>query len=217
MRALFTALAVLVLLAGPTNASAAPGRTEFEILMNGKPVGRHSVSVTESGGLTRATVAIDMAGRVGPIGFTYSHDCEEVWRGAELQSLECRDQQNRTSKSVTARRSGNGVAVRGTGYTGAAPASILPSSWWRGESVRQSQFMDSRDGKILRMAATSMGEEAVATAGGPVRATRWRFRGAVNTYVWYDTQGRWVKSAFRLSGQNFVYRKLTPVNGAPAS
>jgi hypothetical protein len=210
--------AVALAAAAPVSATAAaPGRSEFEILMNGKPVGRHSVAVTEAAGVTTARIQIDMAGRVGPIGFTYAHRCEETWRGGALQSLSCTDRENRSSKSVTARRQGGEIAVNGTGFQGAAPLAALPSSWWRAETVRQTQLIDSRDGKMARINATRRGEDTIATSGGPVRATHWRLRGAVNTDVWYDESGRWVKTAFRLAGQSFTYRKLTPVAGAPRS
>ncbi|MFN9935664.1 MAG: DUF6134 family protein, partial [Hyphomonadaceae bacterium] len=65
-------------------AATTPGRTEFEILMNGKPVGKHIVTVSKSADITNVRIAIDMAGKIGPIGFSYRHRCEEAWRGDQL-------------------------------------------------------------------------------------------------------------------------------------
>lgn len=207
------AAALAAALLAPAAAGAiTPGRTSFQILMNGTPVGTHSVMVSGGGESASVRVAIDMSGRVGPIRFSYSHRCEESWRGGTLQSLSCTDRENRQENSVTARLAGRVLAVTGTGFTGEAPAGTLPSSWWNAGIVRQaSRVLDTRDGKLIRLAATRVGEETVA--GAP--ATRWRLRGGVDKEIWYDAAGRWVKSTFRLAGQSFEYRLSTPVSAAP--
>jgi hypothetical protein len=196
-------------------AQAAPGRTDFEILMNGRPIGHHIVTVTEAAGITTARISIDMAGRVGPIGFTYSHRCEEQWRGSQLLQLECTDRENRSTKTLSGALDGASFVVNGSGFRGNAPASILPTSWWRFSTVRQSRIMNSRDGKLTSISASRVGPEMVATAAGPVQATHFRIRGPANTELFYDASGRWVGNTFRLAGQNFVYKMLTPIAGAP--
>ena len=136
LRASSIALVGTVIVWSPAAASTA-GRTEFEILMNGKPVGRHSVTVFKSADITNVRIAIDMAGKIGPIGFTYRHRCEEAWRGTQLTSLNCTDKENRSSKSVAANLRGTDLVVDGTGFKGSAPASLLPSSWWRFSTINQ--------------------------------------------------------------------------------
>ena len=209
-----SALVGTVLLASPAAATTA-GRTEFEILMNGKPVGRHSVTVSKSADITNVRIAIDMAGKIGPIGFTYRHRCEEAWRGTQLTSLNCTDKENRSNKSVAANLRGTDLIVDGTGYKGSAPASLLPSSWWRFSTINQTRLLDSRDGKLSRVNVNRVGEEVLQIGGTPVRANHYRVRGAVNTDLWYDGTGRWVRTAFKIAGQSFDYRKVTSVSGSP--
>jgi hypothetical protein len=197
----------------PAQASAiTPGRTSFQILMNGDPVGTHSVTVTGSGDTASVRVAIDMAGRVGPIRFTYAHRCEETWRRGALQSLSCTDRENNRNSSVTVSLAGAALSVNGTGFRGEAPATTLPSSWWNAGTVRRTgRVLDTRDGRLIRLSATRVGEAQVAGQ----RATHWRLRGGVDKDIWYDDAGRWVKSTFRLAGQAFEYRLTTPVSAAP--
>jgi Family of unknown function (DUF6134) len=196
-------------------ANASTGRTEFEILMNGKPVGRHIVAVTEAAGVTTARISIDMAGRVGPISFTYTHRCEEQWRGDQLLNINCSDRENRSTKTVSGSLQGTNFVVNGSGFRGNAPASILPTSWWRSATIRVARVLNTRDGKLSPITATRIGAETVTAAGVPVQATHYRIRGPVTTDLWYDASGRWVGNAFRIAGQSFVYRKLTPLAGAP--
>lgn len=213
---LVAALVLAPALAAPAVAQASTaGRTEFQILMNGNPVGRHSVTVTVSGQTATADIAIDMAGRVGPIRFSYSHRCRETWAGNALQSMDCTDVENGARKSARARRDGATIAITGTGFTGTVPATLLPSSWWRSGTVRQSELLDSRDGRVTRVRVQRLGESTVTVAGSPVPATHWRIRGSVNTDLWYDSAGRWVGTAFRLAGQSFEYRKTTRLENAP--
>jgi Family of unknown function (DUF6134) len=196
-------------------AASTPGRTDFEILMNGKPVGRHVVTVTEAGSLTRARIEIDMAGRIGPIGFTYSHRCDEAWSGDTLVSINCTDRENRKTASLSGQRDGVNLKINGTGFKGNAPAGILPSSWWRASTTRQRQIMDSRDGRIANFSVNRVGAETLQIGGAPVQTTHYRVRGVAAKDLWYDAQGRWVRSTFRLAGQSFDYRKRTPVASAP--
>lgn len=197
------------------NAQAAPGRTDFEITMNGRPIGNHIVTVTEAAGITTARISIDMAGRVGPIGFTYSHRCEEQWRGTQLLKLDCTDRENRSTKTLNGALEGASFIVNGSGFKGNAPATILPTSWWRFATTRQSRIMNSRDGKLTAISSSRVGPATIVTAGGPVQATHFRIRGPANTELYYDAAGRWVGNTFRLAGQSFAYRMLTPIAGAP--
>ncbi len=214
----FRLLSALVMLSGifmVEQANASPGRTDFEILMNGRPVGNHVVTVTEAGGITTARIAINMAGRVGPIGFSYAHRCEEQWRGAQLLKIDCADRENRSSKVLTGALEGANFVINGSGFKGIAPSGVMPTSWWRAATVRQSRIMNSRDGKLTPINAVRVGVETLTVGGAPVQATHYRIRGPANTDLWYDSAGRWVGNAFRLAGQSFVYRKLTPLSGAP--
>jgi Family of unknown function (DUF6134) len=211
----YAIVASIMLCASMTDIASAAGRTNFEILMNGRVIGNHNVMVTEAGGITTARISIDMAGRVGPIGFTYTHRCEEEWRGAQLLKLECTDRENRSTKTLSGALVGANFVVNGSGFKGNVPATILPTSWWRFSTVRQTRVMNSRDGKLTSITATRVGPENVASAAGPIAATHYRIRGPANTELYYDAAGRWVGNTFRLAGQSFAYRMTTPLAGAP--
>lgn len=209
-------LASFVLSASMTEtANATPGRSDFEIMMNGRAIGNHIVTVTEAAGITTARISIEMAGRVGPIGFTYSHRCEEQWRGAQLLKVDCTDRENRSTKTLTGALVGTNFVVNGSGFKGNAPTTILPTSWWRFSTIRQSRIMNSRDGKLTSISASRVGPDMVSTAAGPIQATHFRIRGPANTELYYDAAGRWVGNTFRLAGQSFAYKLLTPVTAAP--
>jgi hypothetical protein len=212
-QALLTAVLALAFVSDDAQASA--GNTDFQILMNGRAIGNHKINVTEAGGITTARISINMAGRVGPIGFTYAHRCTEKWRGDQLIDIECTDRENRNTKTLSGNLVGGNLEIKGSGFNGNLPADIMPTSWWRFSTVNQSRVMNSRDGKLTNISARRIGTEMVETATGPILATHYRIRGPANTELYYDGAGRWVGNSFRLAGQSFLYRKLTPASGAP--
>jgi hypothetical protein len=216
MRRLALAAVAFAALTSPALASQpSAGRTEFRIYMNGQPVGRHVVNVTPAAGGVEADVAIDMKGRVGPFAFNYTHRCAERWTGDALQSMACTDRENNRSSSARATRAGDAVRLEGTAFKGEAPAAIEPSSWWRADTVRQSRLIDTRTGALMPVRVTRIGAETVDAGGERVQATRYRVRASQDADIWYDQAGRWVKMSFRVRGQQFEYRKVTPIASAP--
>lgn len=209
------ALAVLGAAAAQPALADGSGRTEFEILMNGRSIGTHAVSVTKSGNTATANVTINMRGRVGPISFSYAHRCREVWTGDQLTSATCNDNLNNNPKTIEITRSGAVLNIRGPDYTGTAPGNIMPSSWWRVATIRQNRLINSTSGRVETVRVSTVGTEQVMVAGTPVSATHYRLRGGVSNDVWYDSAGRWVKTAFSFSGQRFEYRKRTALAAAP--
>ncbi len=196
----------------PATAEAiTPGRTSFQIMMGSQPVGTHAVTVTGNRAAATVRVTIDMAGRIGPVRFSYAHRCEETWRNGALASLSCTDRENDRTSSVTVQLAGAVLRIDGSAFDGEAPATTLPSSWWNAGVTSQTRLIDTRNGRLIRINATRVGTDTVAGAS----ATRWRVRGAIDKDIWYDSAGRWVKSSFRIAGQPFEYRLTTPVAGAP--
>jgi hypothetical protein len=216
MRLVFLAATAAALVAGPALASIQPGRTEFEVTRNGEPFGRHSVTVSRAGDGFTAEIAIDLVAKLGPItAFSYRHRCTERWAGAGLMALDCTDQEGRKTQSARATREGDRLAIRGSGFTGALDARMLPSSWWNDDFLTQSSVIDTRTGREMPLRIRRLGVESVPSASGQVRATRYRVEGTLPTDIWYDDAGRWVKLSFTAQGQSIVYRKVTPVAGAP--
>jgi Family of unknown function (DUF6134) len=217
MRHLWTAslIASCASLIATSALATTAGRTEFEILMNGRSVGSHAVSVTTSGATATANIAINMRGRVGPISFSYAHRCREVWNGDQLTSASCNDNMNDDPKTIEITRAGAIFNIRGPAYTGTAPGTTLPSSWWRAATVRQTRLINSTSGKVENIRVTTVGAEQVSVAGTNINATKYRLRGGVSNDMWYDSAGRWVKTAFSFGGQRFEYRKRTALAGAP--
>jgi hypothetical protein len=217
MRRLILAALALVAAASPAAAqSVAPGLVAFDVWMNGKPVGSHTVRVAETGEGVRADVAIDLAGKVGPFGFRYAHRCTEMWREDALISLSCVDTEGGKERRIAARRVDGALQVETAEGVAPLPAGVLPSSWWRADLVGKTRMFDTRKGEVTPIRVERMGEDVVAVTGGTIAATHYRLKGSSAVDIWYDGEGRWVKMTFKLRGQSFEYRKRSALEGAPS-
>jgi hypothetical protein len=213
---LFAAALACGLTIAPLASAVTPGRIEFDVFRGGEKNGRHAVEVARAGEGFTVRVSIDLAGQVLLFPFSYRHRCTETWAGGRLSALSCSDQENGgRAAAITAQTRNGALQVRGPGFTGAAPAELIPTSWWRRDIMRQSQLLDTRTGRMMPVRVRRVGEETVAAGGEQVRATRYRLTGSSDTDVWYDSEGRWVGMRFTIQGQTFEYRLTSPRAAAP--
>ena len=72
--------------------------------------------------------------------------------------------------------------------------------------IKQTEVLDTLTGKITDVTITPGEVERIKAQGRSVNATPYRYTGDINTTVWYDHAGRWVKMAFEAGeGSNMEY------------
>jgi hypothetical protein len=196
--------------------AVSPGRLEFAVYRGGEPSGRHAVEVARTTDGFTVRVSIDLKGQVLFFPFSYSHRCTENWTAGRLASMSCTDKENDgPTKTVVAQQAGSGLSVRGPSFNGAAPAAIIPTSWWRPDIMTQSRVLDTRTGQMMPVRTRLIGQETLTIGAERVQTRRYRLTASTTTDVWYDTEGRWVRMTFAVSGQNFEYRLASPRAVAP--
>lgn len=197
-------------------SSVTPGRIEFDVFRGGERSGRHAVEVARAGDGFTVRVSIDLAGQVLLFPFSYAHRCTETWSAGKLTRMACTDRENGgATQQISAQAQNGRLQIRGPGFNGVAPSEALPTSWWRYDIMRQSRLLDTRTGRMMPVRVRRVGEETVQVGAERVRATRYRLTGSADTDVWYDSEGRWVRMTFTISGQTFEYRLTSPRSAAP--
>ncbi len=214
-----TAFAALALIATAPAASAGEraGRIEFEVLRGGQPFGRQSVTVTEANGGLVAETSATLQATLGPVTvFRYSQRCRETWRDGALTGLNCTTRQNGRTKTATASRNGERIAVTGTAGAGDFAARTLPTSWWTRPPLSTREMINTETGARLPVTVTLIGRENIMLGGQSVATEHIRVQGTLAVDLWYDDQGRWVSCAFTASGQRMTYRLLSARSEGPA-
>lgn len=203
-------IALLALLAGFAPALAADTETrDFRVFRNGDPIGHHRVTIRRDGDETR--VAVDIKLRVTFAGaltlYRYLHESEEVWIGDRLVSLQSTTDNDGTEERLKAEAVADGLRVKGTRFSGLLPADTMPTSYWREDFVRSDTIMDSQNGRRLDLAVRPQTYEMASLARNEVPARRYQISGDIDLTLWYDADGRWVKSAFTATdGSRIEYR-----------
>ncbi|MBL8839692.1 MAG: hypothetical protein JNL66_25775 [Alphaproteobacteria bacterium] len=218
------AIAVLAAAAATAAVSApaaaqAPAR--FSILRDGdSPIGHHSVAFSrDAQGNMVAQVDIDIRVRVAFVTvYRYSHRSREVWRDGRLIALDSTTDDNGTQMAVRARATPAGLEVVGPQGRAVVPADIRPTSWWRADTVRQRQLLDSQDGRILTVAASPAGTVTRSRGGQPTPVTLWRMSASGrfdDVLVGYTPSGEWASMQFRARGTRIDY--VEPGSSAAAA
>jgi hypothetical protein len=87
------------------------------------------------------------------------------------------------------------------------PADTMPTSYWRSDFVRRATIMDSQNGRVLDLQVRPESFEMASAARDEIPARRYHLSGDIDLTLWYDRDGRWVKSAFKATdGSQVEYR-----------
>jgi hypothetical protein len=192
------------------------GRTEFEVLRNGQPFGRHTIVVSGTEGSLRAQSRVALRAAAGPITvFRLEQTCTETWTQGVLTGLSCTTLKDGRRTQVRAERRNNRIVVRGADGERVMPLNAFPASWWT-KPPEGAMLINTETGEPMRVRVTHMGREAFELGGRRIQADRVRVHGTLTGDLWYDAEGRWVGCAFTARGQRIVYRLATPLANAPA-
>lgn len=212
MRAALLVLAGSLFCTPAVAAPSAPGRVEFEVLRQGRPFGRHVVTVTERNGELVADSHARLRADLGPLTlFRYEQTCRETWRDGVLISLRCTTRRNGRGANVEAARADGVMRVTGGAAPLSLPLTTLPSNWWSRPPVSVRELINTETGDRMPVRITSMGREE----HNGVSANRVRVQGTLTLDLWYDDAGRWIGCAFTAEGQHVEYRLVSPVAAAP--
>lgn len=210
------ALAAMCLTGAAAATPSTGGRTVFEVLRNGQPFGRHTITVSGAPGNLRAESQVALRAAMGPVTvFRLEQRCLETWRDGTLAALDCSTLKDGRRTRVRADRQEDRLRVRGADGEAWFPLTALPASWWT-RPPQGATLINTETGERMRARVTHAGREVITVAGRRIEADRVRVSGAVVGDLWYDTRGRWVACAFTARGQNVQYRLTTPPAAAPA-
>lgn len=178
----------------------------FTVLRDGTPIGTHRVTFARQGADTIAQVQIDLRVRFAGIAvYRYTHTSRETWRDGRLVALEARTDDNGARTTVTAQAAANGVAVEGPSGRFIAPADIVPTSYWRRDTVQRRQLLDTHYGRIAEISAGPPVNETKMVGARALPVRYWNLTGDLELAIAYSDQGVWSSMRFRLRGSDFVY------------
>jgi len=220
--ALVLALSVIPALAGamprgPMEAARLyDDRHVFDILRDGRTVGRHEVVFMADG--DRLSVRVYMEITIPFLFFTayrYRYRSDSLWGDHGLLRLSAETDDNGERSAVRAEWTGQGFAIDGpTGRT-RVDAPLFPTDHWNAAVIGRDRVLNTITGGVNAVSIVAEGTDRLSTPQGIVEATRYRYSGDVKNLVWYDATGRWAGMRFAArdgSTIEYVCRTCPPTN-----
>ena len=168
----------------------------FEVLLNDKPIGFHSFSLT--GDAERQTLTTEAQFDVKFLfinAFRYRHDNAEIWGKGCLNSINAKTDSNAEFLSVRGQRSDNVFRLEGQ-PTGPLPGECIQTfAYWNPDILDSSRLLNSQTGELEDVTVIQEDLDAVDINGKTVEAIRYRLLARSGTItLWYsnDASRRWL-------------------------
>lgn len=185
------------------------GPVRFDVMRNGSKVGQHRVSFEyqPSGALI---VNADFNLTVTLLGlpvYRYAYESGSRWCADRLVALWARQNDDGDKTEVRADLEDEGMTIMGPQGTLAAEAGLFPTDHWHAGVLSQTRVLNTLSGEVSKVSIRPMQRDLVEAEGHSIPATAYRYTGDIETWVWYDDFGRWVKMRFTAKdGSNIEYR-----------
>lgn len=186
-------LGVAAALALPAAAAQAPRSWDFEVQLDGAPIGRHRFEL--SGEDDQRTLLSSAAFTVKLLGipvYRYRHEAREQWQGDCLTSLQAETDDGGDRSSVRAVGDAGGLRIEAPGDTRVAGC-VMSYAYWHPALLRQPRLLNAQTGAVDTVRITSAGPGSVDVRGRPQPAQRWVIDNPAGPVtLWLSAQGDWL-------------------------
>lgn len=174
---------------------------EFDVFRNGSKVGFHRVRFEQSG--EELVVSSIFQLEVDVLFFTafrYVYESEGQWRDGRLVHLRATVNDNGKPSLIEAAATDGSMTITNGDARLTVDDTFYPTNHWNADVLSHTRVLNTLTGRINEVTIERRGREDVSTERGAVMATRYAYAGDLETEVWYDDAGRWVK--LRFSGRD---------------
>ncbi len=173
------------------------GEIIFDIYRNNQRVGAHTVTLKEDGDTLRVQSHSEISIRIlGLPLYSFSYSSREVWQHGQLLSIEAETNDNGDKSTMRAQRHNGMLTVFGASRQTLAPGEIYPTTHWNSGVIGSTQILNTITAQINTISMQELGIEKVETGSGTRLARHFAYRGDLETDLWYDMKGHWVKMRF---------------------
>jgi hypothetical protein len=170
----------------------------FDVFRDGKKVGQHTMLFSRSAVRdVSVTARFELKITFLTIPFyEFLYRSSAVWRDGHLKTIKAVTDEDGNTSTVQAFTKGGGLSIKGPKGPMQWDGTLYPTNHWNIRVLSQKHVLNTLTGEISRVTIASEGRERIRAEGAWVQATRYQYSGDIDTTVWYDDQGRWVKMRF---------------------
>ncbi|WP_431046619.1 DUF6134 family protein [Roseateles sp. L2-2] len=192
--------------------SARADTWNFDVRLDGKPIGTHRFTVEGPDEAREVTsiAAFDVK-LLGITVFRYRHEARERWRGDCLQQI--RSSTDDDGKPVKVDR-------RLESATPGEPDCLMSYAYWHPALVRQQRLLNPQTGEVDEVRIERLPDAAIPVGGRDVDASRWRITSTAPSSgksaparqvltLWRDrADGRWIGLDAQVKGDRVLTYRL---------
>ncbi|MGI9205948.1 MAG: DUF6134 family protein [Woeseiaceae bacterium] len=175
----------------------APGlRWQFDVALNGKPVGNHSFTVRQDGSLrvleTNASFDVKF---LFVTAFRYRHQNTEVWTNGCLSSIEATTDSNGKKLSVRGSSAVDGFELSSNAGSATLSGCIQSFAYWNPAVLESNKLLNSQTGEYEDVMVTLEQREQLDVGGESVDTLRYRLSAkSGDISLWYSSEDRtWLR------------------------
>jgi hypothetical protein len=202
----FVGLMLMVLAAWPAAAASndlalatfpPAGRLDYKVVREGDDIGTQSVEFIRNGDhLTVRTHVNIVVTVLGIPVFRFTHEAEEQWQKGQLTAFKSKSNDDGEPRNVALRLEGDRLRGTYNGRTLDLPATLIPASLWRPDTVQQSVLLDPIKGRDRQVTVLDKGIEQVKVRGKMLDAHHYAMTGQMIRDIWYGPDGQIVQVRF---------------------
>jgi len=169
----------------------------FDVFRQNKRVGSHIVRFNQLKRDLRVSSSFELS--IDVLFFTvyrFRYLSEANWRAGAIDWIKVDVDDNGEAFRLEAKRIGDVTEIQSDAGRTRFEGRLFPTNHWNAGVLRATQVLNTLTGKINSVQIKPRGRERVSTERGEVDATRYTYSGELETEVWYDENGRWVKMQF---------------------
>ena len=193
-----TVLTAIAHVAAAAEPAAPPraGEWNFQVLLDGKPIGEHRFRLVAEAEGDQTRLTSDARLDVNVLGFTayhYRHSSIEHWRGACLASLESTTDDDGTPSQVRFAISDAPSSTRVAAAPPILEGCVMSFAYWHPAMRAQTRLLNAQTGKLEDVQVQRLAESRIRVRGEPVVAHGYRVSGASRPVeIWYAADGQWI-------------------------
>ena len=201
---LFVLAVVLAISANAWSKKSAVDDLQFEVLLDGKPIGFHHFRIID--GVDARTIEVnaefDVRVLFVPV-YRYRHSNTEVWQDGCLARIESQTDSNGKLFAVSGQRGSDNYNIKTGSVSQSYPLDCLMSfAYWDREILQQELLLNAQTGEVIGVEIQSLGEQRLDLADREVVAEVYRIVSiaeGIDIKLWYAaSSGRWLSLESRL-------------------
>ena len=192
--------------------STAPSRSwDFEVLLDGSPIGYHRFELVDDGEQRRLSSEAKFDVRFLFINaYRYRHNNTEVWSDGCLEQIESRTQANGKELSVFGERGDEAFVVDDGSGTSALRDCVMTFAYWNPEFLQQPRLLNPQCGEYLEVGVDRVGREPITVRGEEIDASVYRVTArGMELKLWYSPDDEWLALESVAKGGRIIRYELT--------